>query len=80
MEMPAIHGLHYYIRQKDYSRYCGKQMGMDVDDKLLCVDHEHDTGLIRGLICSKCNIGIGLLGDSLIGILKAAQYLSKGKE
>lgn len=33
------------------------------EDRALVVDHCHDTGKVRGLICSQCNAGIGLLGD-----------------
>lgn len=45
------------------------------DGKMLYVDHCHDTGAIRGLLCRKCNTGIGLLGDSVDGIEKALNYL-----
>src|ERR1700761_10093 len=42
-----------------------------------CVDHDHETGKIRGVLCHSCNTGIGLLGDS-IGILeKAIKYLKE---
>jgi hypothetical protein len=41
------------------------------------VDHCHETGHIRGLLCHSCNVGIGHLGDNLQGILQAAMYLSK---
>jgi hypothetical protein len=40
------------------------------------VDHCHETGKIRGLLCSKCNTGIGLLGDNLNSLLKAVHYLA----
>lgn len=40
------------------------------------VDHDHDTGEVRGLLCQKCNTGIGKLGDDLSGVLNAAQYLA----
>lgn len=43
----------------------------------LCVDHDHDTGVIRGLLCQKCNSGIGLLGDNLEGLEKAVNYLKR---
>ena len=46
----------------------------------LYVDHDHITGKIRGLICHKCNIGIGLLGDTLDSVLNAVAYLSKTDE
>ncbi len=40
------------------------------------VDHDHETGTVRGLLCSKCNPAIGALGDSLPGVLRAAIYLA----
>ena len=39
------------------------------------VDHCHDTGRIRGLLCNDCNRGIGLLGDNVKGLEKALEYL-----
>lgn len=41
-----------------------------------CVDHDHSTGQIRGILCDRCNRGIGLLGDSLEGLERAVQYLT----
>lgn len=39
------------------------------------VDHCHVSGLVRGLLCHSCNIGIGHLGDSVDGVEKALIYL-----
>jgi protein-arginine kinase activator protein McsA len=50
---------------------CGK-----TNEKLLC-DHIHNTEIIRGFICDNCNVGIGRLGDTLDGVMKAVQYLSR---
>ncbi len=41
----------------------------------LCVDHNHLTGEVRGLLCDRCNRGIGLLGDSAEAVYAAYRYL-----
>lgn len=42
---------------------------------LAVVDHCHETGRVRGLLCSNCNTGIGLLRDSAENMQRAYQYL-----
>jgi len=42
----------------------------------LQVDHCHETGIIRGLLCRKCNIAIGLFKESEKNILNALWYVS----
>ena len=44
----------------------------------LVVDHDHDSGSVRGLLCSGCNAGLGLLGDSAEGLQSALTYLKEG--
>ena len=39
------------------------------------VDHDHSTMEIRGLLCRKCNMGIGLLGDTADSVMLAVLYL-----
>lgn len=39
------------------------------------VDHCHTTGKVRGILCLKCNTGIGLLGDSIEYLQNAISYL-----
>lgn len=43
----------------------------------LAVDHCHDTGRVRGLLCQRCNRAIGLLGDSVDLLREAINYLEK---
>lgn len=43
------------------------------------VDHCHETMKVRGLLCSRCNVGIGLLNDSIERLKIAIEYLSNAK-
>ena len=44
-------------------------------NKKLAVDHNHKTGIIRGLLCSKCNHGLGFFKDNISLLEKAIIYL-----
>jgi hypothetical protein len=46
-------------------------------EKCFAVDHNHNTGNIRGLLCSNCNTGIGMLQDNSDLLRIAADYLEK---
>ena len=41
-----------------------------------CVDHDHETLAVRGLLCSGCNTGIGHLRDSSDVLRAAIKYLA----
>lgn len=43
--------------------------------KFFCVDHNHHTGNVRGLLCNDCNVGIGRLGDTSEKIRRVLSYL-----
>lgn len=45
--------------------------------KRLAVDHCHETNVVRGLLCQRCNRAIGLLGDDRAILEKAIVYLSR---
>lgn len=46
-------------------------------DSSLVLDHCHETGKIRGVLCRACNMALGLLGDNINGLRKAVEYLNE---
>jgi len=41
------------------------------------VDHSHKSGRVRGLLCSPCNIAIGLLKEDPVRLERAVKYLTR---
>jgi hypothetical protein len=60
------------VRQRGVCRICR----IEKPNETLCVDHDHATGMTRGLLCRKCNSGLGYFDDSLRRVLRAAFYLA----
>lgn len=72
----------YGITLDDYNKMFEEQDGGcaicgDTKDERLHVDHNHDTGEVRGLLCNNCNRALGLLQDSPYIVSTAYKYLTK---
>jgi len=75
----------YGITLEDYDKILESQNGKcaicEIDNPgnkgRFCVDHDHETGKNRGLICDDCNVGLGRFKDSTNILTKAIEYLVK---
>lgn len=77
----------YGITLKEYNRMleaqghccaiCGGSEGMSLG-RHMAVDHCHDTGMVRGILCSHCNRGLGFFKDNPELLTAAAKYLRGG--
>ena len=66
-----------FTKQKGVCAIC---FGVEPDKRFtprLCVDHNHTTNRVRGLLCSYCNRGLGQFKDSTTLLLLALKYLRK---
>lgn len=69
------------ISLDDYDAMFDKTPGCGICRKVperkysLHIDHDHETGRVRGLLCSRCNSGLGKLGDNVAGLRAAIEYL-----
>ena len=74
----------YGITSERYDKLLASQKGccaicgtMDTGAfKYFSVDHNHDTGKVRGLLCSRCNLVIGQARDSIQVLGHAIVYLA----
>lgn len=76
-------GARYGIEPERYEEMRNEQDGkcaICFSVKELVVDHNHDTGEIRSLLCHLCNRALGFLQDDFNIVSNAAEYLKKWKE
>lgn len=75
----------YGLTEKEYLEMFRKQNGkcaicgvshLELDRKL-AVDHNHETGENRGLLCTKCNLLLGQAGDNQGVLMAAVAYLKE---
>lgn len=69
---------YYQMRnqQNGLCKLCGNPPGVNPRQKRLCIDHDPETGRIRGLLCDTCNRALGMLGDTKDSLKKVVDYLT----
>lgn len=70
----------YYTKLKEQNHKCAI-CGVDEVDlkRSLCVDHNHVTNVVRELLCTPCNIGLGMFKENTDVLVHAIAYLNKHK-
>lgn len=66
---------------KDHIKYCeicGKSE--ENNGKGLAIDHCHNTGKIRGMLCSNCNTALGLFDDNIDVMKRAIEYVKEKQD
>ncbi len=93
VHLPTEHGsehakrikLNYGLSVDEYNIMLKQQEGCCAICQLRCkrgrlaVDHDHDTGVVRGLLCLSCNTALGQFRDSPAVLERAFKYLSVKK-
>lgn len=73
----------YGITEEDFLSLYVEQMGRcaicldECDRDKIHIDHNHETGEVRGLLCGSCNRAIGYLKDNPLVVFRAFEYLSR---
>mgnify|MGYP002641423067 CR=1 FL=1 len=71
----------YGLTLEEYDACMSSSEGCEIcgSTSNLIYDHDHtmpkDITAFRGVLCQKCNTGVGKLGDDIEGLLKAVEYL-----
>lgn len=72
--------INYGLTLEEYDEILEKQEGRcAICNKYskLSVDHDHNTNIVRGLLCIKCNSLIGLAGENINILSSAINYINK---
>lgn len=68
------YGITYEQRQQMEKNQKGR-CAICKKKKSLCLDHNHNTGKVRKLLCQKCNTGIGMFDEDIHFLASAIEYL-----
>ncbi len=64
-------------KQRGCCQICNMEFAEIDNNTRPCVDHNHDTGAVRGLLCRKCTLALGHFADNLTNLKSAITYLEE---
>ena len=68
------------LKKQEYKCFsCGKAHGTFKTDRLF-IDHCHDTGKVRGLLCHDCNVALGAATDNIETLRNLIKFLENHNE
>lgn len=67
----------YWQMFEAQGRRCGICRATPARNARLRIDHDHASGTVRGLLCGRCNTGLGSLGDTIESLAAAVAYLKR---
>lgn len=74
------YGLTLDQYQAIYDAQIGRCLICSAEEVSLVVDHDHESGLVRGLLCSNCNVALGLVKEDVRVLRSMAAYLKSAKK
>jgi len=73
----TIEDFNNLLKKQDYKcAICGEPLDLSSRFKVH-IEHNHKTGKVRGIVCNKCNQGLGGFRDNIEYLQKAIEYLKR---
>lgn len=72
----TVKQLDKLLANADRCHICDREFD---DPRSIHIDHDHNTGKVRGLLCNGCNCGLGLFREEVAALQSAIRYLRRHK-
>ena len=66
-----------FLKQGNCCGACGSKNIGNIQRTRWCIDHDHKTGLVRGVLCYHCNAALGQVKDDISTLKKLIEYLER---
>ena len=70
----------YWVLFRSQGGKCAICHSKPKEKSKLFIDHDHASGLVRGLLCPACNKGLGFFRDNSLSLFRACQYIGKNSK